>query len=461
MVFNSKSSIAIKMVCVFLLVSLSVGIPQYSIIFISSQNESQMQNFTRMLNDDKDKLCKIIHEYEVHQSDCKKLYAPLQNALSSDGSNINNIIKKVSKYSEYLFVICDHSLESLDFNNLPNQNIVFIEFDQNMFYTFGIQKFGLNHLRNLTVNTIKAIYGITSNINDEKAKSFSALCQKIIGPIEKTDQQKSSEKYLKLSIEGNIKDKVSCLIIKNIKLNIVNNDLNINSLFMYDSALDENSKNIRTTFFLMDPQSIIDEESQDKVHVEQYGRLMIDRHNSDHYIYFYDDQYCVASTYYGHIGDFCYVARKSYGNIFNLIARGNYFRFILEGQNLGQSTLNITLMDYNPRVTLLEDVMFYPYGNWTNISEKPKIIITYKSDDFSIDTSYLENMGFLVEHKSSYSYVPLDRQPFRLKPKYIGIICGILFVVVLTIILIIIAVIYRPQKEISMEEELEKEIENI
>lgn len=461
MAFNSKSLVAIKMVCVFLLVSLSVGIPQYSIIFISSQNESQMQNFTRMLNDDKDKLCKIIHEYEVSQSYCKNLYAPLQNALSSDGSNINNIIKKVSKYSEYLFIICDYSLEALDFNNLPNQNVVFIEFDQYMFYSFGIRKFGLNHLRNLTVNTIKAIYRITSNINDEKAKSFSALCQKIIGPIEMANQQKNSEKYLRISIEGNIKDKVSCLTIKNIKLNIVNNDLNINSLFMYDSTLDKNSKNIRTTFFLMDPQSIIDEESQDKVHVEQYGRLYLYRHISDISIYFYDDQYCVASTYRGKKGDYCYKARKSYGNIFNLIARGSIFRFILEGQNLGQSTLNITLMYFDPRVSLLENVNFYLNGNWTSISEKPKIIITYESDYFNIDTTYLKDMGFLVENESLYSYVPLNRQPFRLKPKYIGIICGILFVVVLTIILIIIAVLYRPPKEISMEEELEKDIDNI
>ena len=444
----------------------SIEIPQYSIIFVSSKSKSQLQNFVNLLNDDVEKLCKRVYYYSSDQNNCKELYAPLQSASLSTGSDINDKIKKVSKYGEYLFVICDESYSTLNFNNLKSQNVVFISYDPNMYSTYGINKLNSNILRNLTENTIKAILKNIIHINDIKAQSISILCEKIVGPIESTiNQPKDLTNLLTVSIEGNIKNKVSCLSVTNILLNIANHDLNIHSLYMYDSLITSYSENIRTTFLILNPRSLIGDYYY-KIQVEQFGYLMFDNYNSVHQIYFYEDQYCVASTNIGFDQKICYVGPKSVGKTFNWIVQGSTFYFYPMSEYIGENIVNISLIDRYPKTSLKEvsprknSVYFLPNGNWTNVHEKPTVIIT-SNNDLYINTYQIENLGFTVKQQFPYSYVPLNKQPFRLKPKYIGIISGIAFIVIISIIFIIIAVLYRPRKEISMEEELSKDIENI
>lgn len=447
--------------------ALSIEIPQYSIIFVSSKFKRELQNFVNLLNDDVDKLCKRIYYYSSDQNNCKAFYAPLQSASLSTGSDINKKIKKVSKYGEYLFVICDESYGTLNFNNLKSQNVVFISYDPNLYSTYGIDKLNSNNLRNLTENTIKAILKNTIHINDIKAQSISTLCEKIVGPIESTtNQPKNLTNLLSVSIEGNIKNKVSCLSVTNILLNIANNDLNIHSLYMHDSLLASHSENIRTTFLILNPKSLIGNYFN-KIQVEQFGYLMFDNYDSVHQIYFYEEKYCVASTNIGFDQKICYVAPKSVGKTFNWIVQGSYFYFYPMSEYIGENIVNITFIDRYPKTSLKEasprskNVYLYPNGNWTNVHEKPTVIITYNNNDLYLNTYRIENIGLTVKQEFPYSYVPLNKQPFRLKPKHIGIITGVVFIVIISVIFIIIAVLYRPKKEISMEEELSKDIENI
>lgn len=444
------------MIFIFLVFLSISDIPQYSIIFISSQRKSQFERFVEELNDDKGKFCEKIYSYSSDQHYCKVLYGPLQSVKFSSGSHINDNIKKASKYSEYLFIILDEAYETINLNKLKNQNVVFISYDTDMYYKYHINEFGYHNLYNISYDMIKMIQKITNKVTDEKARSFTKICDKLIG-TDKTKKSKASDSMLSVSIEGNIKNKVSFLSVSNIILNIVNDDLNIHSLYFYNSKIASSSKTVKSTFFIADSSCSLGS-SFSKISVEQFGFQMYDKKESWHQIFFFNNQWCVTSKNDNLEPGYCYLVPYSCATIFNWIVRGNQLYITPEHLDFSPTTVNITIIDEMPRSSLLyyNDIEIIPYGNWSYSISRPKIIVTYDSSKYRLRYQSNAQYMFSVTEEKPYSYVPINRT--STDPNLIGIICGIVFIVVLTIIFIIIAVVYRPKKYLSEEEKLTKEV---
>lgn len=456
-------------VCLFLsFLTSSTDIPQYSIIFVSSEGQNKFESFVELLNNNKNKLCQDLYRYEYEIQSCEDLYAPLQNAIYTTGRNINSNLKKVSESAEFLFIIVDEVYETIDFNNLIVENVVFLSYDPYMYYNYGINKLDLTNIKNYSSNTIKAIQRITSKIYGESAQSFASLCGQLIESSHESNRKTSAD-FLTVSIEGNIKSKVSFLSISNINLKIIHNDLNIHTLYSYNSRIDSNSLWVGSTNFIANPRSY----SFDKVHVEQWGLIMYDEINSFHMVNFREESWCVKSTNDGLDNDYCFIVPKTCANYFNWIVRGRTIYLSASPYSIGEkNNINISIIYDLPRRSLLDTLSYYnveiiPYGNWSKYKNKPKVTINYDKDLFHLDYNMSVASMFSIEEESPYSYKPINRKkkiPVVKKQKnskMIGIICGILFVIACTILFVTIAIIYRPKNHSSEEEQLKNDIEDI
>lgn len=447
------------MFCIFCLFY-SVYVPKYSLIFVSSNRQYEFENYVELLNENKNKLCEQTNFDDI--SYCKALYETMQIAKAATGFNVNDKIKEITKSSEFLFILCDDVYETIDFNNLKKEMVTFLSYEPDMYYDYGINNLDTNHFENFTKNIIRAIQRATHIVNNKDSQSFSYLCEQIVGPIEK-DKKIKIDEVLKVPIEGNIKGKVSFLTVSNIMLNIVNNDLNCNSLYMNNAIFNPDSLLVKTKFFVTNPV-LTTTTTLDKVRAEQYGYLMIDSVFSRHTIQFTDDSYCVASTNYGLINGVCYPAPKICGKTFNWIVYGRKFE-LYATESIGENELNISFMNEYSRPSLQSytyyDAIFSTRGYWDSIEKKPKITLNYDKDMYNIDVTELDELGFIIDEERPYSYSPLNKEQSGPNQKVIGIICGVIFVVILTVILIVIAILYRPKKENSIEEKMNEGVDEI
>ena len=232
---------------------------------------------------------------------------------------------------------------------------------------------------------------------------------------------------------------------------------------MRDAIFDSNSKMVKTTYFATTPKTttIV---TFDKVRVQQYGYLMYGYKECKHLIEFQKDNYCIKSSDDGLPENKCYPAPKKCGRVFNWIAYGNtYYLQHSNEPNIGENEVNISLISSYPQTTL-KAYYFYSANfivdEWTN-SHKPKVTITYNKNWYSLTTYDLIKNGFTVNSENPYEYVPLNKEPFIIDSNLIGVICGVVFIVLMIIIFIVIAVIYRPKKDVSIEEEINAENEQI
>lgn len=342
--------------------------------------------------------------------------------------------------------------QTINFNKLKSMNTVFISYEPDMYYLYHANIVSSTYLKKFSYNIIDAIQKITSRFDNEKSKPFIELCKRINGPI-KNENIKQLNDYLTVSISGNIKNKVSFLTVSNINLKIENDDLNIHSLYLYNSSIDLLSKNIRTTFFIIDKTTNMSGRF-DKIQVEQYGFQILDRYESFHQIFLFNDQWCVKSQNDGIGPNNCYRIPYSCAKSFNWIVCGKYFYITPYEMNFMPRIINISIISQYPRKSLLSlyPAQIIPYGNWSNCKYRPKIIVTFNPSDFMLKYNSTTKSMFSITEEKPYNYIILNRK--LASDKIIGYCCGVLFVLTAIIIFVIIAIIYRPKKIISLEEQL-------
>lgn len=442
----------------------------YSVLYVSSKLYSyqvkQFEEYTKLLNNNKKEICKRKSEYSFKVDYCIDNLKTLESAQFSTGNDINNKISKLSKYSEFVFILCDGVIPTIDLNNLKTDNIVYISNETDLYEDNIIKKYSKESLFSyLTVNTAKAIQKITKASLNEKAKPFFDMADKLLGKIELEDDSLPDTypdtPILNLSIVGDIKKKVSYLSISGIRLKIVNSDLNVNYLYSYRSEIDQESKDIRTYFYTVDRESHYRLYGSVfyKINVEQYGIIMFDTYRSIHEIVFFDDFWAVISINYD----------KYFLQVYHFMAKS--FNWIVCGRLLylahnntesfgEKNLLNITLINSYPRTTLsqrrtndIQTVEIQPFGDWSVIKNKPKIAINYDPNAYYLRRNEtVEKMFSISDPEVPYSYVvKYKRKNYE---KKLGYILGIIYVIIFSLILIVIAIVHRPKNESTSEEEI-------
>lgn len=162
---------------------------------------------------------------------CIAFHKSILTFTYSEASNINNALSKVSSATDLLY-IHGCNLTSIDFNNLKKQMIV-------------------------EINPYCPIGSRDKEDKNERMLSMYRNLQKIIGAKNLNNIQDRS-KYIKrdfddsslISLNGNIKDKVSNLKISNAYIKIINDDINVNTLQLLYTKMHEDTKKIRTDNFI-------------------------------------------------------------------------------------------------------------------------------------------------------------------------------------------------------------------
>lgn len=448
----------------FLLLPFIYGVPPYSILFVCSELYSyqikQFEKFVDLLNNNVNKLCKKLKSDSDDVKNCKNFYKFLENAQFSTGNDINGKIQKISKYTEFLFILCDGKIESMDLGKLKSNCAVFISYETDIYQSYQINEFNFNIIQNFTMNTIKAIHKITRSSYCKRSRSLHLLSEKMFDGIDPSNYQSSDSSIMNVSIIGNLNNKVSFLSISKINLKVTNSELNIHSLYLDDSEIDQNSKDIRSVFLIFTINSHMRRYGTvfDKIHTDQYGLDMTDSYDSKMVIIFTDWLWAVGS-YKNNLPEYLYLVHYQLAKTFNLITNIKTFYFYPNNTNIGEKKfVNLTITHNSFRTTLskkrksnLNDIEIIPIGNWSGVDFKPKVSLNYDINKYRLMIKNdVKSLFSIDEPQNIFSYVPKNMR-VRNEQK-IGIICAIAFILIMIIIFIIISIIYRPKKESSDED---------
>lgn len=473
-VLNQSTEICMYLLLFLILTKLMPNsFPPYSIIYVcttlTEYQIKEFEEFVRLINDDRQEYCRINPEYLTPIEECVKKLDNIDGVQFSTGNDINTKISRVSKNSEFLFILCDGIGDVVNFSNLKTELVVYLSYETDIYSSNEIGKYPVNYGKLMT-NTLKSIQRITRNTHMPESKSFFDIADRLLGEEVKEygDDLYPTTPILNVSIEGNIKSKVSCLSTSNIRIKIVNNDLNIHYLYCYDSEIDQESKDINTTFYISDRNSHyrLYGKAFYKFHVEQYGIIMFDSLKSAHQMIIYPDYWAVISSsyndYYLHV---YHLMAKSY----NWIVCGRILYIYPFSSDIGDDNLiNISVISNMPRRTLSNEkytknrIEIIAIGNWSSVRKKPKISINFDPDVFYFyNNATVTSMFSINESKLPYSYIPREKLVTPTSPNFgkknnglvIGYICGVTYVVVLSLILITIAFVYRPKKVNLSEDE--------
>lgn len=96
----------------------------------------------------------------------------------------------------------------------------------------------------------------------------------------RNQRKMEDDQLFNVFLQGNISEKVSFLTLGSLNVSFVNEKLNINTLELFNSVINDNSKPIRTKYLVVDTEThsqiIANAKAFDLIKVDQYGISIID-----------------------------------------------------------------------------------------------------------------------------------------------------------------------------------------
>lgn len=375
--------------------------------------------------------------------DCVDYIDAMNDDQYSPGPNINSAISNVDKTTEVL-MIQGNNIGEVDLSNLKSQMLVYIT-------SYGNSE---NALKKSYKNYVKELYKKMKKVSfDGSTKSFIKL-------INSYENMHIKEKETTL-INGGIKDKVAFLCLKNFNVKFTGSDLNIHSLYLDNTLIDEDSKKIKSNFLIISPYYYCENKyvfsNANLIQVGQFSLMNSGEFLNKYRIIFNQDSWSVNSgsdlkspikCYDGSIISIPY----EYADVFNLIGYASQVDICRDEETEldAYKGINITnfeeleiIKDYSKSLSEKEEFKLTS-TNWDDVDKNiiPKVTLVYDKSVFELNAQEFTPLQYGEE--SLYSYKPKGKK--GLGP---GAIAGIVIacVVVVAIIIVIVIIVIRKKKQ--------------
>ena len=157
--------------------------------------------------------------------------------ITDETGTISTTLSQIDKSVEFIFLTNGVSNNiKIDFNSLPRKMIVMLQMGDNM-------------PESRFLSTIKKLSQAKFDGTHQGIINFAKKMKKDTN--NKISFKAEEEERDNIKLVGNIKDKVSFLIVSSLQIEIVESDLNIHTLFMYGGTLSPLTQfKIKTTYFI-------------------------------------------------------------------------------------------------------------------------------------------------------------------------------------------------------------------
>lgn len=424
-----------------------IEFPKISFLFVDEDmtqaDITELKEFLNLFKSKAKEACEEVEEKDI----CKAAIEAFLGIEGSNGEDISKAISKINKKTDILFYAGTSIDQTIDFSKLKSKMCVIMISPSS--YSLSVKNakkidFYIGLIKRIHKKMMKVSFDGTQDSMIKLASSFDS----------KKNKKPKSKTYA--NIAGNIKDKVSFLTISDYYVTFVNSNLNCHSLYLYDSQIDPQSKEIKTTFLYSNTNSHsyffnIDEADYRRIGTFDQYTLVLELYSQEYTIAYKSDSWCVEFGSYYDKKKYCFPYQLA--NTFGLYALSQYILIRLDDSILKEEykQLNITI-SYNKitaELPIFNDdrtkVVIDTSGNWDSVTNKPKIIVTTHNEDFKIVKSDECKLNF--ETQEIYTYKVKKSGP------NVGMIVGIVIacVVVIAAIVVLVVILYLRKKKKSQE----------
>ncbi|KAK8892886.1 hypothetical protein M9Y10_030137 [Tritrichomonas musculus] len=236
------------MLCFFILLLLGssadeIKVPKFAYVAIVPKEEAEFcedVGWDEIIN-----YCDSNPEEEGGPEHCKAVmnaYKGYKCIASDETDTISTTLSQIDKSVEFLFLTNGISQNTkIDFSYLPSKMIVMLENEQ----------FGEDRSKSRFLSIIKKLSQTKFDGTQQGIINFAKKMKRGTNNKKAHYLEEEGEITNKVKLVGNVKDKVSFLIISSIEIDIVESDLNIHTLFMYGGTISPSTQfKVRTTYFI-------------------------------------------------------------------------------------------------------------------------------------------------------------------------------------------------------------------
>lgn len=412
-------------------ISQSLKVPKFSSIYVGPNfsEESVQKDLEEEIKREEETCKSDERDEDESYEDCMAYINSLEGYFYSKGSDINSVLKKVSKATEYLIIV-GFNFGEIDFNNLKAQMVVHFEYDD----TYDEESYrNKKHLHQMIKRMKKVKF-------DGSEKSL----------IEFGRTKKPSYYFGEvISIVGDMKKKVPYLDLSDGHFKFIKSDANCHTIYCYFAKINPESKKIRSDNFIFG--STLYETSgdylftDDLVQVNQIGYYPSSSNINELHILYHKGYWLIdcKSSY----DDEIIIPYKSATTI-NTLSYATHYIIELDSESEIDSFKPINI-SVGPSTgffakTLEKMAITIEPKNFdeVDIEKRPKITLVYDKDSYSFDQK--ENTGFKVDEQPIYTYEPQNRSNGKTN---VGMIVGIVVAVVVVIVIVIVVVIIVLRKK--------------
>lgn len=437
----------------FLALSAKNGFPKMSFLFVSSafsrKDMEKMENWEERKEDFINSCENDYVHYTVEQrKKCKSYINSISSIILSNGKDINEKLKKVSKKTEYLFYMVNSKHNKVDFNNLPTKMVVYM-----LPVNISRHKSNTNDINKLINKVSKKIIRSSFDGSQKSSLQLAHLYGK----------KNNSNKYTEVIIEGSISKKISFLTISNLRVVYVN-ELKCENIYISSGVLASMTNTyVRTQNFIIDTQTFTYYGTLPLLMADQFTLVDINTNNDsvpEYRIAYFDLFWGIQYRYDSNFEIYKYNWKVPYNFAKKLSLICHSYHIVIEALNktlVNYPDINITVTDKNlinspsiiPQLFGIDQISIESKG-FDSISEKnwPSLVVNYDKSKYSLDLSKLD---LDVKEESIYSY----------KPKNNGIGMGIIIAIaslLMIIIIIVVIVVIIKKKKTNKKASKENEI---
>lgn len=423
----------IALIFIFSILAKSYKLPKMTTISVSRYytKEDMNENPNKRCEEQK-KECRTNNaDNDEYLKICLMLAESSCVMLKSDGTNVNDVLKKVPKDTDFLLYMSTITNEqTINFNNLPSKmNVLFTTVDLTYLNL-------LNNRNNLLDDSF-----------DGSQKSINKFAKKILS-------LGKSPLYSETRIVGNIGNKVSFLLVGNANL-IFEGDLNCELLYLVNSKVIYPSDKVKVKHLLVLSDTYSKYKSQFTTNyydVDQFALINIQPSTQYYRVTYRSTSWGIYYNNYinnGYISSDDWNVPYSIAKSFCLIAYSTNIQIYVEdGSLFSYKNINITITDTEPSTSGYskqldkETVYISSLGDWSSVSSKPKVIATIDKSKFDVDKSD-SNLNVEVQqiYESPYNQ-DLDVNERKTELKFSKtIIIIIVAVAVFAVIVVVIVVV--------------------
>lgn len=428
------------------LIASKIKLPKFSQFLVGEGLDSKvLEESLKYLKKNAKKICESENDDQYYIDLCIATYESMEQAKCSDPDNFNKVLSEFSKVNEFLIIIGSFNTD-IDLSKLKTEMVVTITYDDDLDIDIDMAKSLESQNKYIKLLMKNARKMIQSHF-DGSPKSILRYASLVF------DNKKiKGDKIGTVPLIGDVKNKVSYLVIGASIVKITQSDLNAPRSLFAGCVIDKDSKKIKSKHFIADysTQILMTETIKEKFEVGQYGILLGTMYEYSPYRINCNPQdwtveYNSGSKWKSLNVKIPYKSASS----FNLIVYTYSFN-INNNANLDKySPINISVLEsikMSPMAKKLDDGLQQIEITQTNFDDVPKdqrpsLTLSYDPEEFQFEKS--TDDPFHISEESPFSYKPMNKKNIN-----IGMIVGIVVavVVVIAIVIVVVIIVLRKKK---------------